>query len=123
MLTLGLLLLLLIFSPMLFKIVSFNDEALPLTNDVQSASIDPTVAAPATVDPTITAAIAALVVHIDGIHKDLVERIRQVHEGIDLIVKRSAHDIKAVQDTLCTLSQCHSEFITKVNDFIRSIRR
>ncbi|GFS39321.1 hypothetical protein Acr_00g0062290 [Actinidia rufa] len=82
--------------PHAVKIVSSNDEALPLTNDVQSASTDPTVTASATVDPTITAAIAALVVHMDEIHKDLVKRIGHVHEGVDLIVKRSAHDIKAV---------------------------
>ncbi|GFS46049.1 hypothetical protein Acr_00g0099870 [Actinidia rufa] len=42
-------------------------------------------AAPATADPSIATAIAALVAHMDGIHKYLVERIGQVHERVDRI--------------------------------------
>ena len=56
------------------------------------------------------------------IHMDLVERIGQVHEQVDLITERQEHDIKAMPDTLSTLSRQHTEFITTVNDFINNIR-
>ena len=57
------------------------------------------------------------------IHTNLIERIGLVHERVDLIVKRQAHDIVAIHDTLLALSCRHMEFITEVNDFITSIRR
>ncbi|GFZ18467.1 hypothetical protein Acr_27g0002060 [Actinidia rufa] len=98
-----------------------NSEAPPPTKDVPSTSTDPTVAAPATIDPSIAADIVTLVAHMDEIHKDLVERIGQVHERVDRIAECQKLNIKAVQDTLSALSQRHSEFITDVNDFIQSI--
>ena len=55
------------------------------------------------------------------IHTDLVERIGQVHERVDLIVECQEHDIKAIYDTLSAFSRRHTKFITEVNDFINSI--
>ncbi|GFY87728.1 hypothetical protein Acr_05g0013670 [Actinidia rufa] len=66
--------------------------------------------------------INALVAHIDMIHKDLIERIGHVHKRVDRIAERYEHDIKAIRDTLSTLSQWHTQFITDVNTFIQSIR-
>lgn len=74
-------------------------------------------------DPSIAAAVSALIAHMDGIHKDLVERISLVHERVDRVVERQELDIKAVRDTLSALSQRHNEFISEVNEFIRSIGR
>ncbi|GFS42228.1 hypothetical protein Acr_00g0078590 [Actinidia rufa] len=108
--------------PHAVEIVPSVDEAPPPTKDVPSASIDSIVAAPATATPLIATTIVALVAHMDGIHKDLVERIGQVHER-GRIAERQELDIKVVRDTLFALSQRHSEFITNVNDFIQSIRR
>ena len=105
------------------EIIPSNDEAPLPTKDVLSASTDPSAAAPTTDVPSIAVAIAALVAHMDGIHKDLVELIGQIHEQVDRITERQELDIKVVQDTLSALSQHHSEFITDVNDFIQSICR
>ena len=44
------------------------------------------------------------------IHTDLVERIGQVHERVDLIVEHQEHDIKVMRDTLSALSRQHAEF-------------
>ncbi|GFZ11379.1 hypothetical protein Acr_22g0007770 [Actinidia rufa] len=95
----------------------------PAATDIPSTSIAPPSSALAAFDPKYADVIVALFTHIDVIHKDLIKRISLVHEHVDLIVERQEHDIKAVRDTLSTLSQHHSEFITKVNDFINSIRR
>ena len=57
------------------------------------------------------------------IHTDLVKRIGQVHERVNLIVELQEHDIKAIRDTLFALSHRHTEFINAVNDFINSIQR
>ncbi|GFY88896.1 hypothetical protein Acr_06g0008360 [Actinidia rufa] len=84
--------------------------------DLQSSST--TTSASTSNDSRITDTIVSLFAHMDVIHKDLVEHIGQVHERVDLIVEHHAHDIKAVHDTLSALSHRHSEFITKVNDFI-----
>ena len=94
----------------------------PPTSVVPSSSTTPSNAAPIAFDPSLATAITALVTHMDVIHKDLVERIGQVHERVDRIVERQEHDIKTIWDTLSTLSQRHSEFITNVNNFIQSIR-
>lgn len=67
--------------------------------------------------------IAALSAQLSGIHSDLVERIGMAHERIDLIVECQARDIICVKDTLAMLSRRHNDFISDVNDFIRSIRR
>ena len=71
----------------------------------------------------IADAIAALFTHMNVIHTDLVERIGQVHECVDLIVEHQVHDIVVIRDTLSVLSRRHTKFITGVNDFINSIRR
>ena len=102
-----------------------NEEVPPPTSiDVPSSSTAPlATTAIATSKPIIIDAIAALFAHMDVIHKDLVDRIGQFHERVDLIVERQKHDIKAIHDTLSALSRWHTEFITEVNDFINSIRR
>ncbi|GFY93077.1 hypothetical protein Acr_08g0014730 [Actinidia rufa] len=107
--------------PHAVEIVPSDDEAPSPTIDVLSSSTAPVATAPASFDPSIVIALATLVAHMDGIHKDLVDHIGQVHERVDRIAKHQELDIKAVQDTLSALSQRHSEFITDVNDFIQSI--
>ena len=90
----------------------------PASTDVPSSST--AAAATITSDPTIIDAIVALFSHMVVIHKDLVERIGQVYERVDLIVECQEHDIKAIRDTLSALSRRHIEFITEVNDFINN---
>ena len=87
-----------------------NDETPPVALDVPSTSFAP----PPTADPAaasnskIADAIATLFTHMNVIHTDLVERNRQVHERIDLIMERQAHDIAAICDTLSALSRRHT---------------
>ena len=105
---------------------SLEDEVPPpVTTDIPFTSTAPPPAAPSTgtTDSRIANAIAALFAHINVIHSDLIERIGLVHEQVDLIVERQAHDIVAIRDTLSVLSRRHTEFIMEVNDFINSIRR
>ena len=84
-----------------------NEEAPPLVStDVPSSSTVPPAATTIdTYDPTITDAIAILFAHMDVIHKDLVERMGQVHERVDLIIEHQERDIKAIYDTLSVLSR------------------
>ena len=90
-----------------------SDETPPLVAlDVPSTSAAPSDPA-ATSNSRIANAITTLFAHMNVIHSDLVERIEHVHEHVDLIVERQAHDI-------VTLSHRHTEFIIKVNDFINS---
>ena len=102
---------------------SDNETLSPIAPDVPSTSIAP----PPFVDPAaasnsrIANAIAALSAHMNVIHSDLVERIGHVHERVDLIVERHAHDIVAIYDTLLALSRRYTEFIIEVNNFINSI--
>ena len=100
----------------------------PVATDILSTSTAHPPTAPvaaawaAASDSRIADAIVALFVHVNVIHVDLVERIGLVHERVDLIMEHQAHDIKAIRDTLSTLSHQHMEFIKEVNDFITSIR-
>ncbi|GFZ21323.1 hypothetical protein Acr_29g0004850 [Actinidia rufa] len=79
-----------------------NDETPLATTDVPSSSTAP----PTSVDlvvalnSKIADAIAALVTHMNVIYTNLVERIRQVYEHIDMIVERQAHDIVSIRNTL-----------------------
>ncbi|GFY85733.1 hypothetical protein Acr_04g0004710 [Actinidia rufa] len=82
--------------PHAVETIPSGDETPPPPNDGPSASAAAPTAALVISDPSIIAAITTLVVHMDTIHKDLVEHIGLVHE---------------------------QEFITDVNNFIQSIRR
>ncbi|GFZ06455.1 hypothetical protein Acr_18g0006250 [Actinidia rufa] len=104
------------------EFVPFDDEITPPHGD-SSPLPDPPVASSAVPALALTATISSLVAHMDMIHKDLIERIRLVHERVDRIAERQELDIKAVRDTLSALSQRHTEFITDVNEFIQSFRR
>ncbi|GFS38363.1 hypothetical protein Acr_00g0057050 [Actinidia rufa] len=101
-----------------------DDETPPLDPNVQSSSTaPPLVHLSAASNSRIADAIAALFRHVNLIHSNLVERIGQVHERVDLIVECQAHDIVVIRNTLSALSRRHTEFITEVNDFINSIQR
>ncbi|GFS33801.1 hypothetical protein Acr_00g0030640 [Actinidia rufa] len=111
-------------APHTMELDSPKEVVSPLTaTNIPSTSTVPPSTAPAASDPKIADAIATLFVHMDVIHKDLIEHIGLVHERVDLIVERREHDIKAVHDTLLVLYECHSGFIIEVNDFINNIRR
>ncbi|GFY81331.1 hypothetical protein Acr_01g0011400 [Actinidia rufa] len=63
----------------------------PAATDLPSTSTAPpptSSSSSAAIDSRIADAIASLFAHIDVIHKDLVERIGQVHDRVDLIVER-----------------------------------
>ena len=93
-----------------------EDELPPSTaTNIPSTSVVPPLAAPtaastAAFDSKIADAIVALFAHMYVIHTDLVERIGQVHERVDLIVEHQEHDIKVMRDTLSALSRQHAEF-------------
>ncbi|GFS36664.1 hypothetical protein Acr_00g0047350 [Actinidia rufa] len=76
----------------------------PAATDIPSTSTALPTAAPTASDPKIIDVVATLFVHIDVIHKDLIERIGLVHKRVDLIVECQEHDIKAVHDTFLALS-------------------
>ena len=98
--------------PHAVKLDPSDDETpLPTTAILSTSTASSSVASVAS-DHNIATAIATLFAHMDVIHKDLVERIGQVHERVDLIVERQDYDSKVVRDTLSALSQCHSKFIT-----------
>ena len=96
-----------------------DDETPHATTNALSTSTAP----PPASTSKIADAITALFTHMNVIHIDLVERIGLVHERVDLIVERQAHDIVFICDTLSALSCRHTEFIMEVNDFINNIRR
>ncbi|GFS30433.1 hypothetical protein Acr_00g0011900 [Actinidia rufa] len=95
----------------------------------QSDDETPPTTLPSAADPATTSnsriadAITALFKHVNLIHSEWVKCIGWVHEHVDLIVEHQAYDIVAIRNTLLALSCRHTEFITKVNDFINSIRR
>ena len=60
------------------------DTDAPFTSTAPPAAVDPVAAS----NSKIVDDIAALFTHMNVIHTDLVERIRLVHERVDLIVER-----------------------------------
>ncbi|GFZ05233.1 hypothetical protein Acr_17g0008050 [Actinidia rufa] len=110
-------------TPLAATDIPSSSTAPPTATDVPSTSTAPPIAVDLAAASTskIADAITALFTHMNVIHMDLVEHIGLVHERVDLIVERQAHDIVYIHDTLSVLSRRHTEFITEVNDFINSI--